>query len=401
MVTALLLCASTAEVGAQKAFKPIKEYIKSGKNLDKAAAAVKTLEADSTFTKRAELLNLGFLVQDKMYQTENEKIYLKQKYDTAAFFASIYSMFDYASRCYDAEKVADNKGKIRIKYSYKNRDKLLPIYPNLRTAGIHYYNKSNFAEAARYFTMYIVMGESEFLTTAKTPPSQEYIPQVAYMTMVSYSAIRKYSEALLYTERAMRDSSLRNYALENAANAYNNLDSTLMYEETLTMGVKEYPLNPYFFTSLVDVYVSKKDYNGVVKLSDSLLNIYPEKNVFKFGKSIGLLRLEDYEGCIALSDELIKADSVNAEVYFNAGISYVNMAKRIKPESTMPIQQYRAAKKKSQELYKKALPYMEKYRDLLPDRPNRWALALYNIYFELNMEKEFKQMEKIVSLKIS
>ena len=46
--------------------------------------------------------------------------------------------------------------------------------------------------------------------------------------------------------------------------------------------------------------------------------------------------------------------------------------------------------------YRKALPYLEKYRKLAPDQGSRWAVPLYTIYLNLNMGKEFDEMDKIL-----
>ncbi|MBR6945342.1 MAG: hypothetical protein IKH64_05275, partial [Prevotella sp.] len=46
--------------------------------------------------------------------------------------------------------------------------------------------------------------------------------------------------------------------------------------------------------------------------------------------------------------------------------------------------------------YRKAKPYIEKYRELAPDKKDRWAAALYNVYYNLNMGKEFEEIDKLL-----
>ena len=46
--------------------------------------------------------------------------------------------------------------------------------------------------------------------------------------------------------------------------------------------------------------------------------------------------------------------------------------------------------------YKEALPYLEKYRAMRPDRKDKWALPLYTIYLNLNMGKEFDEIDKLM-----
>ena len=39
---------------------------------------------------------------------------------------------------------------------------------------------------------------------------------------------------------------------------------------------------------------------------------------------------------------------------------------------------------------------MEKYRQLVPDDNARWAPALYRIYLNLNMGKEFEEIDRLM-----
>ena len=55
-------------------------------------------------------------------------------------------------------------------------------------------------------------------------------------------------------------------------------------------------------------------------------------------------------------------------------------------------------KRKQQVLdyYKKAMPYLQKYRVLAPGEKDKWALPLYTIYLNLNMGKEFDEIDKLL-----
>jgi hypothetical protein len=47
-------------------------------------------------------------------------------------------------------------------------------------------------------------------------------------------------------------------------------------------------------------------------------------------------------------------------------------------------------------MYQRALPYMEAYRRMAPQQTQKWATALYRIYFNLNMGKQFDEMDKLL-----
>ena len=47
-------------------------------------------------------------------------------------------------------------------------------------------------------------------------------------------------------------------------------------------------------------------------------------------------------------------------------------------------------------MYKSALPYLEKYRKIVTDNVSVWGLPLYTIYLNLNMGKQFEEMDRLL-----
>ena len=54
------------------------------------------------------------------------------------------------------------------------------------------------------------------------------------------------------------------------------------------------------------------------------------------------------------------------------------------------------AKKQLHQYYVQARTPFERLRELQPDRKDIWATPLYRIYLNLNMGKEFDEMEKVL-----
>ena len=48
-------------------------------------------------------------------------------------------------------------------------------------------------------------------------------------------------------------------------------------------------------------------------------------------------------------------------------------------------------------IYRQAMPYLEKYRVLAPDEKKKWAPALYRVYLNLNMGKQFDEIDRIIN----
>ena len=103
--------------------------------------------------------------------------------------------------------------------------------------------------------------------------------------------------------------------------------------------------------------------------------------------------MERYDECISVCDSIIAQNDTMADAYYTAGVAYVNMAFVLEKKVTNGNSK---AKKEMIEMYKKSLPYMEKFRSLCPDENDKWGAALYNIYFNLNMGKKFEEIDRLL-----
>ena len=120
------------------------------------------------------------------------------------------------------------------------------------------------------------------------------------------------------------------------------------------------------------------------------LEIEPANILFLYGKSNILLNTGKYEDCVAICDSIISIKDSIPDVYYNAGVAYLNLA--FEAEKTGG----KKGKAMGRKYYSMAKPYMEKYRALAPDHKDKWAAGLYNIYLNLNMGKEFEEITKIL-----
>jgi len=113
---------------------------------------------------------------------------------------------------------------------------------------------------------------------------------------------------------------------------------------------------------------------------------------FLFAKSTVLLDMGRYDETIALCDSLIARNDSLQQAWLNGGLAYFNKAVALDKNR-------QASKRRRQQLlgyYEKSRSYLERYRALAPDEKERWARPLYTIYLNLNMGKEFDEIDKIL-----
>ena len=122
-------------------------------------------------------------------------------------------------------------------------------------------------------------------------------------------------------------------------------------------------------------------------MADEALQSDSLNELFLFAKSTMLLNLGRYTECLDYSQRLIRQNNQMADAYYNAGTACLNIALGMDS---------RKNKKQVVKMYQQALPYMETYRKLAPEEKQKWAPALYRIYFNLNMGKQFDEIDKIL-----
>ena len=76
------------------------------------------------------------------------------------------------------------------------------------------------------------------------------------------------------------------------------------------------------------------------------------------------------------------------EPYYNIGSCYMNKALALSPLRE---------KKQQRRFYQQARQYMERYRQLAPDERQKWGPALYRIYLNLNMGRQFDEIDRLLN----
>jgi tetratricopeptide (TPR) repeat protein len=142
----------------------------------------------------------------------------------------------------------------------------------------------------------------------------------------------------------------------------------------------------------MDYYTSVNQLDSAMSIVDSALESDGNNTLFLFAKSNLSLNMGKYEDCISISDSLIARNDTLPDVYLNAGVSCLNLALALESD----VANKKKNSKKILDCYKRALPYMEKYREMAPDDKERWAKSLYNIYLKLNMGRKFEEISGVL-----
>ena len=385
----VFICLPLIAWGQKKTMTQVKDYIKSGKNLDKAEKLMTDLLNDSSSRGNEKV---WLESQHKQYDQGNEKLYLKEKYDTTALFLVGKRMFDTLEGLDSLDRLPDARGKVKLKYRDRSAE-LLNIYrPNLFNGGVFFMKKHDFSRAYDFFDTYINSAVKPMFARYQYAERDKRLPEAAYWASYCGYKLEKPQLTLCHTYQALKDSVHLPYMLQYLSETYKLEKDTARYVQTLKDGFSKYPKFPFFFPRLIDYYSHIGAYDEAMKSCDEALQTDSVNTLFRYAKSSLLLTMGRYKQSFAISKALIAENDTLADAYLNAGLALFDQAVELDKKTQSGSKKYNQIL----ELYRKAMPYLEKYRAMAPDQKDKWALPLYTIYLNLNMGKQFDEIDKLI-----
>ena len=386
LLTFCLLPLTTA-MAQKRQMAEAENYLRSGKNLEKAEQLMIRLLADSANQQNPRIYNIWLQAVEKQYDALNERMYKHQPIDTIQLFNLARRIFTIAERLDSIDMKPDKKGRVSPDYRKDNAQRLLGYRPNLFFGGASHLRRGDFQKAFDFFEMYIDCARQPLFTNDDLLNTDSRIGEAAYWATYSGYRMNDPVLTLRHHELARRDTTKLEYTLQYAAEAWNRLGDNTRYGELLWEGFAFFPQSPYFFPRLMDDYTRKGNNEQALMVVDEALKTDSLNELYLFAKSSILLNLGRYAESLDYSKRLLTVNDQMADAYYNAGTACLNIILNMDS---------RRHKKQIRKMYQKAQPYMETYRQLAPEAKDKWGPALYRIYFNLNLGKQFDEIDKIL-----
>ena len=379
----------------KKEIATARDNVKSGKNLAQAQASMQKLLKDSANQRNIKVWNILYESIRKQYEEGNEKLYLKQSYDTAQLFNLTRQLFATAHEMDSVEMLPGDDGKVKIEYRKSHAEYLGRIRQNLYSGGMWFIRKQKFGDAYKQLDQYLRSASQPLFAAHKFSEKDKNIPTAAYWAVYCGYKQKDAKATLYHSYEALKDTVHYTYMLQYLAETYKLEKDTARYLKTLKEGFEHAPKFSFFFPRLVEYYVEQNELDSAMVIADKALAYAPDNPTYLFTKSTLLLNQGKNIESLAISEKLLAANDSVAEVYYNAGIANFNMAVLLDKNTQVSKKRYAEIN----QYYKKALPYLQKYRQMEPKATDKWSLPLYTIYLNLNMGTEFDEIDKILKNK--
>ncbi len=371
-------------------------------NYASAWTTIKPLLSDTLVNKEASTWFVAGLIQNKLELVQAEKIFLKQAYDTVAYYHAIYDMAGYFHIADSLAQIHESHSQQR-KYRKAIKKMLAPDLVNVYYGGLYYALKEKYQEAHPFFTRYINSFQWPIFSHSK-PSVKVPLSRVAYYQVLCGYVLKKNAVISKYAPMVLADTALTRNVLPIISDTYHAQKDTTLWLASLKRGLRDYRDNPFYYASLIEYYCDVKQFDKAMTLVDKQMSMDTEQSSHKQAQHLYLRGLiyhkrNELDQAILYYKRAIQCDSSYAMAYANLGVIY--SLKTVGLESQLEIlsmnnPQYNETIDMIHDLYCKAQPYYEKARELRPKSPQLWAQGLYRIYYNLNMGDKFKEVEPYI-----
>ncbi|WP_302577012.1 tetratricopeptide repeat protein [Phocaeicola barnesiae] len=366
----------------------------------KAAEILEPALVDPSTASDPETWKLAGDFQKAIYDEENMKLYLPGgQADTTKLYSSLAKMFEYYTKCDEVEQAKVNSGELKKpKLRKKLAKTLVTVRPNLTNAGSDAYNAGNYANALKFFGLYVDAPQNPLFADEDAVKNDTLTPLIANYAALAANTLKDEAAVIKYATIGKNHKDEGYRSLMCLAEVYGKGEKTdsVQWLATIKEGVERFPAQEYFIGNLMDYYIQKgKIDEGLTQINEILAN--NPTPYFMYVKGVLQYEKKDYEGAIATFNEIIaKNGDFVAESYSKIGDCYFFPAQVIVEENanlSMDDPKYATNEGKIKELYEKAKPFYEKAKELKPDNKQLWGQYLLNIYWKLN-KSEYEALEK-------
>ena len=400
LMMAMMAAAATTAFAQESLVKEAKKLF-SANQLDQAASTLAPALTSAETTDKANAWNLMNDIKYKMYTNEFEKLALRQPFDSSRMVNSLIDAFKAAEECDKYDIQPNEKGKVKIRFQKNNSTRYLSERSWLYNGGVILYQNHDMKGAVRAWGAYIESAKSPLFKDVQMP-KDSLLPDAAYNTaLLSYQA-KDYATAKKFAEVAAtfpekEDDAVNMQLFIMKETAENHADS-LAYLEKLKEMHKAKPQKEQYFNLLQEYYTRTNDNEAMMKWAQEETTINADNKMAWALLGEAEMNRENWDAAIAAFKKAVELDPNWTPCVFNTGICLNSKAialnDQLMDKKTMGLTKDNAEKVK--DVLREALVYLERTRELDPDRETtHWAYPLYRIYYSLGNKAKMAELEKI------
>jgi tetratricopeptide (TPR) repeat protein len=297
-----------------------------------------------------------------------------------------------------AEKQAEGK-KAVPKLRTGIGQSLLPYRKNLLNAGKYYYSKKSYADAFRFFDMYVQTKSADVFIDTKGNSilaDPDDMVDASVLSALSAYGSSNYSGVMTYLPESLKDESVLPQMLEIGAKTSAELADTIQMVRYLEQGFEAYPDVEYFFVTLVKYYNDHGDYAHSLEKVQRMTTLHPQRRDYWYMEGTELVLLDRHDEAIQAFQQCIDIKADDAEAWASIGSVHLYQAHVAYENFDLPKSNpaYNKQKNAITQLYRQACTAFEQSRKFDENNTSLWLEGLREVYFKLNRGKALRALER-------
>jgi len=395
-----LLCAVLMVVGNAGAQK---------KNVSKAKAKILSENPDTNAAKEAILLALKdsttyneagtwFTAGDvfaAIYNEQQKKLWTSKNADQPMMAQSLKTAYDSYLKADSLDQLPDAKGKVKPKYRKRIIDKVKEFQRGFTDAGSYFYEQKDYKNALIMFSTYLGYKDLPILK-GEGLEKDTLLPLITYYCGLSATQCQDPARSVVYYEQ-IKDVVDPKWVYARLCDDYMALKDTVNLVRMYQLGAVKFPEEPFYVRNMVNFYINENKMAEALRWIDQAIAQEPTSAILwnvKGRIQENDKKIDEARACFMKSIEFDpnfgEALGNIGRLDYNFAVEELNRINNIRNEKS-----YRAEKVKIKVLFEKARPNFEKAHALNPTERD-YIIALRGIYYNLDMDTEFKAMEELL-----
>lgn len=405
----VLILAVAAMFGTSAFAQDVFKQISKIKDYNEAASLLKSNIGSLSAEQKAKcynaLVNLAYekVTKEQATITSNQMAeQLKTKvepYDTVGLYNAALNAIEDGVACDEFDAQPNDKGKVKPKFHKSNADRLYPIRFHLINGGIYYQGKGNDELAAKFLETYV--DSNDYPLFSETDKSKDAnLGQIAYYAGRYAYLAKEYTKAEKYADMAMNDTAMAKDAMTiklavMQAQLKTHADSLNYVSKLKDLYAKD-ANNEVVFSTLCSMLIGTGDKAGLSSVLDAKLAQDPNNFTALAMKGQAYMNEHKWDEAIDALEKASKVQPQNVAVVASIGNSYMYKAQEAANKAAGKTGRIApAAEKVIIDVYKTALGYLEKAKDMdsKMEFKNVWAYSLYSCAYRALGEDDPKTKE--------
>ncbi len=382
-----------------------------------AAAVLEEALQNPKTTKFAEMYNLLAECNAKLFMPQLDLAANGLPFDTAKFVSYLDNMVNYYTKSHEADITPDKKGRVKPKFVQANHGRLVRMLDYYNYAAMFMYQNKDMNNAILCFEKYLDMPKNPIFSQHETDSiyaskKAAYSQTRVNLAQLNYEA-KNWDKAISHVNEGLKDTlAVRDLYLIKMQ-AYLAKGDSAQWLGTLKEALVR-TQNEGFAQNLLYHYYTKNDIAGATAMADDMTTNHPDSKTAWYIKGcVDMNMKKDYiaarpsfEKSLAIDPNFVDANVNMATTYINQIVhertsgkfKYLGSGKLL-TKAQVPV--YRQELEYAQGEFRKAMVYLEKARELVPEKPRVWAYSLQMVYENLQPEDKNSPEAKTMADKLN